>query len=161
MRTFLHTVQKNQMLMMTPTSRGRSGVIKSFIKHTTPLRVDPKVSSHFPQLPSNVTIKNLQLYLQILDIIWLQKMHFRKLLDFVALSNCHLLIWIFFLPPPQLSLGIVVSEMLTHYLFVGFWWCLINFLQTDWMSPHSARSPFPMSPFNSKYSGICLHQTWI
>ncbi|XP_026222269.1 inner centromere protein A isoform X2 [Anabas testudineus] len=42
MRTFLHTVQKNQMLMMTPNSLGRSGVIKSFIKHTTPMRADPK-----------------------------------------------------------------------------------------------------------------------
>uniref|UniRef100_A0A4W6DXE2 Inner centromere protein ARK-binding domain-containing protein n=1 Tax=Lates calcarifer TaxID=8187 RepID=A0A4W6DXE2_LATCA len=42
MRTFLHTVQKNQMLMMTPNSLGRTGVIKSFIKHTTPVRADPK-----------------------------------------------------------------------------------------------------------------------
>ncbi|XP_055365840.1 inner centromere protein A isoform X2 [Betta splendens] len=42
MRSFLHTVQKNQMLMMTPNSFGRSSAIKSFIKHTTPLRVDPK-----------------------------------------------------------------------------------------------------------------------
>ncbi|XP_029378623.1 inner centromere protein A-like isoform X1 [Echeneis naucrates] len=44
MRNFLHTVQKNQMLMMTPNSLGRTGVIKSFIKHTTPIRVDPKLS---------------------------------------------------------------------------------------------------------------------
>ncbi|XP_018537593.1 inner centromere protein isoform X2 [Lates calcarifer] len=44
MRTFLHTVQKNQMLMMTPNSLGRTGVIKSFIKHTTPVRADPKLS---------------------------------------------------------------------------------------------------------------------
>lgn len=43
MRSFLHTVQKNQMLMMTPNTLGRTGVIKSFIKHTTPLRIDPKV----------------------------------------------------------------------------------------------------------------------
>ncbi|KAK2525292.1 inner centromere protein [Columba guinea] len=38
-KTFLHTVQKNQLLM-TPTSVGRHGVIKSFIKYNTP---DPKV----------------------------------------------------------------------------------------------------------------------
>lgn len=44
MRSFLHTVQKNQMLMMTPNTLGRTGVIKSFIKHTTPLKIDPKVS---------------------------------------------------------------------------------------------------------------------
>ncbi|XP_071353167.1 inner centromere protein A isoform X2 [Trachinotus anak] len=44
MRSFLHTVQKNQMLMMTPNSLGRTAVIKSFIKHTTPMRVDPKLS---------------------------------------------------------------------------------------------------------------------
>lgn len=44
MRSFLHTVQRNQMLMMTPNSLGRTGVIKSFIKHTTPLKVDSKVS---------------------------------------------------------------------------------------------------------------------
>lgn len=44
MRSFLHTVQKNQMLMMAPNSLGRTAVIKSFIKHTTPLKVDPKVS---------------------------------------------------------------------------------------------------------------------
>ncbi|XP_040017686.1 inner centromere protein A isoform X2 [Gasterosteus aculeatus] len=42
MKSFLHTVQKNQMLMMTPNSLGRSAVIKSFIKHTTPLKIDPK-----------------------------------------------------------------------------------------------------------------------
>ncbi|XP_042637456.1 inner centromere protein [Orycteropus afer afer] len=43
LRTFLHTVQKNQMLM-TPTSTSRSSVMKSFIKRNTPLRVDPKCS---------------------------------------------------------------------------------------------------------------------
>ncbi|KAM9377390.1 inner centromere protein A isoform 3-T3 [Pholidichthys leucotaenia] len=42
MRSFLHTVQKNQMLMMTPNSFGRTNVIKSFIKNTTPLKIDPK-----------------------------------------------------------------------------------------------------------------------
>ncbi|XP_020559318.1 inner centromere protein isoform X1 [Oryzias latipes] len=47
MRSFLHTVQKNQMLMMTPNSLGRSGVIKSFIKHTTPLKIDSKMSLGF------------------------------------------------------------------------------------------------------------------
>ncbi|XP_053059030.1 inner centromere protein isoform X7 [Acinonyx jubatus] len=41
LRTFLHTVQRNQMLM-TPTSAPRSSVMKSFIKRNTPLRVDPK-----------------------------------------------------------------------------------------------------------------------
>ncbi|XP_031449155.1 inner centromere protein isoform X2 [Phasianus colchicus] len=40
-KTFLHTVQKNQLLM-TPTSVGRNGVIKSFIKYNTPLQHDPK-----------------------------------------------------------------------------------------------------------------------
>lgn len=44
MRSFLHTVQKNQMLMMTPNTLGRTSVVKSFIKHTTPLKLDPKVS---------------------------------------------------------------------------------------------------------------------
>ncbi|XP_060462912.2 inner centromere protein isoform X4 [Panthera onca] len=43
LRTFLHTVQRNQMLM-TPTSAPRSSVMKSFIKRNTPLRVDPKCS---------------------------------------------------------------------------------------------------------------------
>uniref|UniRef100_A0A1A8NDG3 Inner centromere protein antigens 135/155kDa n=1 Tax=Nothobranchius rachovii TaxID=451742 RepID=A0A1A8NDG3_9TELE len=42
MKSFLHTVHKNQMLMMTPNSFGRTAVIKSFIKHTTPLKVDLK-----------------------------------------------------------------------------------------------------------------------
>lgn len=41
-KTFLHTVQKNQLLM-TPTSMGRNGVIKSFIRYNTPLQADPKV----------------------------------------------------------------------------------------------------------------------
>ncbi|NXY20305.1 INCE protein, partial [Atrichornis clamosus] len=40
-KTFLHTVQKNQLLM-TPSSVGRNGVIKSFIRYNTPLQVDPK-----------------------------------------------------------------------------------------------------------------------
>eukprot|EP00071_Canis_lupus_P027949 XP_022261506.1 inner centromere protein isoform X6 [Canis lupus familiaris] len=43
LRTFLHTVQRNQMLM-TPTSAPRGSVMKSFIKRNTPLRVDPKCS---------------------------------------------------------------------------------------------------------------------
>ncbi|NWW06592.1 INCE protein, partial [Oreocharis arfaki] len=40
-KTFLHTVQKNQLLM-TPSSVGRTGVIKSFIRYNTPLQADPK-----------------------------------------------------------------------------------------------------------------------
>lgn len=44
MRSFLHTVQKNQMLMMTPNTLGRTGAVKSFIKYNTPLKLDPKVS---------------------------------------------------------------------------------------------------------------------
>ncbi|XP_066176712.1 inner centromere protein [Sylvia atricapilla] len=40
-KTFLHTVQKNQLLM-TPSSVGRNGVIKSFIRYNTPQQVDPK-----------------------------------------------------------------------------------------------------------------------
>ncbi|XP_057693021.1 inner centromere protein A isoform X1 [Corythoichthys intestinalis] len=44
MRSFLHTVQKNQILMMTPNSFNRTSVIKSFIKHTTPLKVDSKMN---------------------------------------------------------------------------------------------------------------------
>ncbi|XP_077453346.1 inner centromere protein isoform X2 [Stigmatopora argus] len=42
MKSFLHTVQKNQILMMTPNSFNRTSVIKSFIKHTTPLKMDSK-----------------------------------------------------------------------------------------------------------------------
>lgn len=41
LRTFLHTVQRNQLLM-TPSSAPRATVLKSFIKRNTPLRVDPK-----------------------------------------------------------------------------------------------------------------------
>ncbi|XP_074534329.1 inner centromere protein A isoform X1 [Halichoeres trimaculatus] len=44
MRSFLQTVHKNQMLMMTPSSLGRAGAIKSFIKHTTPLKTDFKMN---------------------------------------------------------------------------------------------------------------------
>ncbi|KFV59032.1 Inner centromere protein, partial [Gavia stellata] len=40
-KTFLHTVQKNQLLM-TPSTGGRNGVIKSFIRYNTPLQSDPK-----------------------------------------------------------------------------------------------------------------------
>ncbi|XP_036618252.1 inner centromere protein isoform X2 [Trichosurus vulpecula] len=43
LRTFLHTVQKNQMLM-TPTSAGRTSVMKSFIKRNTPHHMDAKGS---------------------------------------------------------------------------------------------------------------------
>ncbi|XP_008410323.1 inner centromere protein isoform X2 [Poecilia reticulata] len=46
MRSFLHTVNKNQMLMMTPGSTGRNAVIKSFIKQTTPLK-DPKTKERY------------------------------------------------------------------------------------------------------------------
>ncbi|NXF89626.1 INCE protein, partial [Eubucco bourcierii] len=41
MKSFLHTVQKNQLLM-TPSSLGRNMVIKSFIKYNTPLQTNPK-----------------------------------------------------------------------------------------------------------------------
>uniref|UniRef100_A0A8C6UYF9 Chromosome passenger complex (CPC) protein INCENP N-terminal domain-containing protein n=1 Tax=Neogobius melanostomus TaxID=47308 RepID=A0A8C6UYF9_9GOBI len=47
MSSFLHTVHKNQMLMMTPTSYGRSSVLKSFIKHTTPLKMDQKTKERY------------------------------------------------------------------------------------------------------------------
>ncbi|XP_029991663.1 inner centromere protein isoform X2 [Sphaeramia orbicularis] len=47
MKSFLLTVQKNQMLMMTPNTIGRSSVIKSFIKNTTPLRIDPKTKERY------------------------------------------------------------------------------------------------------------------
>ncbi|NWX36589.1 INCE protein, partial [Notiomystis cincta] len=40
-KTFLHTVQKNQLLM-TPSSLGKNGVIKSFVRYNTPLQADPK-----------------------------------------------------------------------------------------------------------------------
>ncbi|NXI50475.1 INCE protein, partial [Chloroceryle aenea] len=40
-KTFLHTVQKNQLLM-TPSSVGRNGVIKSFIRYNTPVQSNPK-----------------------------------------------------------------------------------------------------------------------
>ncbi|KAM8939188.1 inner centromere protein [Pelodytes ibericus] len=42
MKTFLHTVQKNQFLMMTPGSIGKNIMVKSFIKRNTPLKTDPK-----------------------------------------------------------------------------------------------------------------------
>ncbi|XP_010901483.1 inner centromere protein A isoform X2 [Esox lucius] len=45
MRSFLHTVQKNQLLMMTPSSLGRTTVLKSFIKHTTPAKLDIRTGS--------------------------------------------------------------------------------------------------------------------
>ncbi|KAE8296219.1 Inner centromere protein A [Larimichthys crocea] len=47
MKSFLHTVQKNQLLMMTPNSLGRTAVIKSFIKHTTPMKVDSKTKERY------------------------------------------------------------------------------------------------------------------
>ncbi|XP_051778536.1 LOW QUALITY PROTEIN: inner centromere protein A-like [Erpetoichthys calabaricus] len=42
MKSLLHTVQKNQLLMSTPNLLGRSTFVKSFIKRTTPLKVDIK-----------------------------------------------------------------------------------------------------------------------
>ncbi|KAL3061423.1 hypothetical protein OYC64_009574 [Pagothenia borchgrevinki] len=47
MKSFLHTVQKNQLLMMTPNSLGRSAVFKSFIKQNTPLKIDPKTKERY------------------------------------------------------------------------------------------------------------------
>lgn len=47
MKSFLHTVQKNQLLMMTPNSLGRSAVFKSFIKQNTPLKMDPKTKERY------------------------------------------------------------------------------------------------------------------
>ncbi len=43
MRSFVQTVQKNQMLMMTPGSLGRSTIMKSFIKQSA-TKTDSKVS---------------------------------------------------------------------------------------------------------------------
>uniref|UniRef100_A0A8C5PZX2 Inner centromere protein n=1 Tax=Leptobrachium leishanense TaxID=445787 RepID=A0A8C5PZX2_9ANUR len=42
MKSFLHTVQKNQLLMMTPGSIGKSIMVKTFLKRNTPLKTDPK-----------------------------------------------------------------------------------------------------------------------
>ncbi|KAK5867282.1 hypothetical protein PBY51_011788 [Eleginops maclovinus] len=47
MRSFLHTVQKNQFLMMTPNSLGRTAVIKSFIKKNTPLQNDSRTKERY------------------------------------------------------------------------------------------------------------------
>ncbi|XP_034060661.1 inner centromere protein A isoform X2 [Gymnodraco acuticeps] len=47
MKSFLHTVQKNQLLMMTPNSLGRPAVFKSFIKQNTPLKMDPKTKERY------------------------------------------------------------------------------------------------------------------
>ncbi|XP_039518195.1 inner centromere protein A isoform X1 [Pimephales promelas] len=44
MRSFVHTVQKNQMLMMTPGSLGRNSVMKSFIKQSA-TKTDVKLVS--------------------------------------------------------------------------------------------------------------------
>ncbi|XP_013918562.1 PREDICTED: inner centromere protein [Thamnophis sirtalis] len=41
LKTFLHTVQKNQMLM-TPASANQKNTIKSFLRQNTPLRFTPK-----------------------------------------------------------------------------------------------------------------------
>ncbi|KAJ7344263.1 hypothetical protein JRQ81_000213 [Phrynocephalus forsythii] len=41
-KTFLHTVHKNQVLMMTPGSVSRNNTIKSFLKQNTPLRTTPQ-----------------------------------------------------------------------------------------------------------------------
>ncbi|XP_062974464.1 inner centromere protein [Elgaria multicarinata webbii] len=41
-KTFLHTVHKNKMLMMTPGSMSRNSTIKSFLRQNTPLRTTPK-----------------------------------------------------------------------------------------------------------------------
>ncbi|KAI7812306.1 putative inner centromere protein [Triplophysa rosa] len=48
MRSFMHTVQKNQMLMMTPGSLGRNAVKQSFIKQSA-TKVDGKYSLHFQE----------------------------------------------------------------------------------------------------------------
>lgn len=45
MRSFLHTVQKNQLLMMTPNSLGRTSVMKSFIKQSGKLDVKVTVNA--------------------------------------------------------------------------------------------------------------------
>ncbi|XP_077425555.1 inner centromere protein A isoform X2 [Vanacampus margaritifer] len=42
--SFLHTVRRNEILMMTPNSFKQTSVIKSFIKHTTPLKIDHKMN---------------------------------------------------------------------------------------------------------------------
>ncbi|XP_033012618.1 inner centromere protein [Lacerta agilis] len=41
-KTFLHTVHKNRMLMMTPGSSSRSATMKSFIKQNTPIQATPQ-----------------------------------------------------------------------------------------------------------------------
>ncbi|XP_053252194.1 inner centromere protein isoform X1 [Podarcis raffonei] len=41
-KTFLHTVHKNRVLMMTPGSLSRSATMKSFIKQNTPIQATPQ-----------------------------------------------------------------------------------------------------------------------
>ncbi|KAL8170071.1 UNVERIFIED_CONTAM: hypothetical protein K2H54_062757 [Gekko kuhli] len=41
-KTFLHTVHKNRVLMMTPSSVSQNSAIKSFLKYNSPVRTNPK-----------------------------------------------------------------------------------------------------------------------
>ncbi|KAI5627116.1 inner centromere protein A [Silurus asotus] len=58
MRSFLHTVQKNQLLMMTPTSLGRTSVMKSFIKQSGKLEVKERERQKWDALSKKLEQEN-------------------------------------------------------------------------------------------------------
>lgn len=58
MRSFLHTVQKNQLLMMTPSSLGRTSVMKSFIKQSGKLEVKERERQKWDALNKKIEQEN-------------------------------------------------------------------------------------------------------
>ncbi|TSK13389.1 Inner centromere protein A [Bagarius yarrelli] len=58
MRSFLHTVQKNQLLMMTPSSLGRTSVMKSFIKQSGKLDVKERERQKWDALNKKIEQEN-------------------------------------------------------------------------------------------------------
>ncbi|XP_053093163.1 inner centromere protein A isoform X2 [Pangasianodon hypophthalmus] len=58
MRSFLHTVQKNQLLMMTPSSLGRTSVMKSFIKQSGKLEIKERERQKWDALNKKIEQEN-------------------------------------------------------------------------------------------------------
>lgn len=58
LRSFQHTVQKNQLLMMTPSSLGRSSILKSFIKQSGKVDVKERERQKWDALNKKIEQEN-------------------------------------------------------------------------------------------------------
>ena len=148
MRAFCQSTQKKQRLMTTPTSGPRSAVMKSFIKHTTPLRIDAKVGLFWFVLEDNGKAWKWNWYWFLSESVqsgnqWVHRCsHYnwnaKTVLWFLVLLILPKIKTVIY--PKDLKNGLVASEGLEPQYD---WWHFLN--ASGLVSGVASFSPFPSS----------------